>query len=297
VKRNDAQHFGGPWSIIKVEIVAKYLQAFNTALQAKPSPSRRFRRIYIDAFAGSGAFTFDNSVEATLFDEAQAAKEHAGSAKRALQVNPPFDELYFIERDLRNTAALQNLADPSVRNRVKILQGDANSEVQKLCTTIEWSNHRGVIFLDPFGTTVEWKTLESIATTRALDLWYLFPLSGVFRNSPNDIGALTADKRAAITRVLGTESWLDAFYEMPPNHQGGLFGDLPNRAVRSLNVDGIEAFVTQRLKTVFPHVEKPVRLRMSNGAPLYSLFFAVSNPATLAIKAASRIARSLLGKL
>jgi hypothetical protein len=49
------QRFGGPWSLMKVQTVEKYLAAYTTALS-----KQNFRRVYIDAFAGSGSFTFDN---------------------------------------------------------------------------------------------------------------------------------------------------------------------------------------------------------------------------------------------
>jgi len=45
---------------------------------------------------------------------------------------------------------------------------------------------RGVIFLDPYGMEVSWETVEAIARTEALDCWYFFPLSGLYRNAPKD---------------------------------------------------------------------------------------------------------------
>jgi three-Cys-motif partner protein len=58
-----AQKFGGPWTVLKIETVAAYLKAFCTALQAKPTPSHPFRRIYIDGFAGSGEFEFGGATQ------------------------------------------------------------------------------------------------------------------------------------------------------------------------------------------------------------------------------------------
>ena len=43
------QLFGGRWTEEKLEILRKYLQAYNTALKNQP-----FKRVYIDAFAGTG---------------------------------------------------------------------------------------------------------------------------------------------------------------------------------------------------------------------------------------------------
>jgi three-Cys-motif partner protein len=43
------QLFGGSWTEKKLEILKKYLDAYNTALKNQP-----FKRVYIDAFAGTG---------------------------------------------------------------------------------------------------------------------------------------------------------------------------------------------------------------------------------------------------
>ena len=53
-RKGSAQKFGGPWTILKVEMVAGYLKAFTTLLFNKPSASRPFKRVYIDGFGGSG---------------------------------------------------------------------------------------------------------------------------------------------------------------------------------------------------------------------------------------------------
>ena len=57
--------------------------------------------------------------------------------------------------------------------------------IRKLCCEIDWRRTRGVIFLDPFGASLEWQTLKVIAATEALDVWYFFPLSSIFRNAPH----------------------------------------------------------------------------------------------------------------
>lgn len=76
-----AQRFGGPWSLLKVGVVEKYLQAFNSALRQKPTPAKPFTRTYIDTFAGSGDFTFAGEVP--LLDEDEAAQHiRAGGTRR-----------------------------------------------------------------------------------------------------------------------------------------------------------------------------------------------------------------------
>jgi three-Cys-motif partner protein len=282
-----AQRFGGPWSLVKVDAVAAYLKAFNTALKGQ-----HFERIYIDAFAGSGDFAYATTGAGPLFDEEEALRMHAGSARRALETAPPFDRLIFVENDQKNIASLHELVGAD-RNRAIVVPGDANAEVVRICRNTNWQKTRGVIFLDPFGNSVEWNTLQQVASTN-LDVWYLFPLFGVYRNAPIDQSALTDDKRATITRILGTDEWEQRFYEPPPQADRTLF-DLPAVAARrTLNVDGIEAFVKQRLESIFPLVKRPRRILGPNKAPMFSLFFAMANRSKKAQAVAGPIAAHIL---
>ena len=44
-----AQTFGGPWSLVKLNALEKYLTAFAGVMK-----NLQFKTVYIDAFAGSG---------------------------------------------------------------------------------------------------------------------------------------------------------------------------------------------------------------------------------------------------
>lgn len=286
-----AQRFGGNWSLLKIQAVADYLSTFNVALS-----KQSFRLIYIDAFAGSGDFSFGEEETGMLFDELAAKESHAGSAQRALETNPPFDELFFIEMDSKNAESLGRLVHRSnASNRARILVGDANSEVEALCRELPWRTTRGVIFLDPFGNHVNWSTLDAISRTK-LDVWYLFPLSGVFRNAPHDQAKLTEDKRASITRIVGTNEWERRFYDVVPSTID-MFDGAGMSARRSMNVDGIEAFMTERLNSIFPMVVGPRRLLTANKAPLFSLYFAMANESKAAHKVARPIVQHILEAL
>jgi three-Cys-motif partner protein len=286
------QKFGGPWSLIKTDMVSKYIRFFNTALKSRP-----FEKIYIDAFAGSGAFRYvDDAPINTLFGPRDESEDiHAGSAQLALRADPPFDRIFFIEKDKENVEALQELITRSGHGRASVERGDANEILRKLCRRELWKRRRGVIFLDPFGMNVDWSTLKMIANTGALDLWFLFALAGTVRNLPRLASRLDAGKRAAVTRVLGTEEWFEEFYTVPNASTATLFdtSGRPPLARRTASVDDIESYVRRRLLTIFPHVERPRRLKAPGNKSLFSLFFAVSNPSeaaiTLARKGASHI--------
>jgi three-Cys-motif partner protein len=293
------QKFGGPWSLIKVDTVARYYSAFNTALKKQHA----FKRVCIDAFAGSGHFQFKPRAASPLFDEAEVVETHAGSARRALSTNPPFDRLIFIESGTRNIAALNKATLQLPGANVDIRRGDANVEVVRLCKEIDWNATRGVIFLDPFGHSVEWSTITELGKTK-LDVWYLFPLSGVYRNVPVDRGDLTPDKRDSVTRILGSSDWETNFYE-PPVRPRDLLSALeesraPEQASanrRTADVNAIEAFVKRRLESVFPLVLPPKRLLGPTKAPLYSLFFAMANKSPQAQALATPIAKHLLANV
>jgi hypothetical protein len=52
---NDSPHrLGGDWTDAKLDVLARYLKSYTTALEGKPTPEQPFRKAYIDAFAGTG---------------------------------------------------------------------------------------------------------------------------------------------------------------------------------------------------------------------------------------------------
>jgi three-Cys-motif partner protein len=288
-----AQKFGGPWTLLKVELVEKYLHGFNKVLSGKPSLSRPFKRVYIDTFAGSGSFIFEEELPLI---EPGADLTHAGSARRAVDTQPPFDELYFFELDSANIASLTVAVgnDP----RVKIIKGDANKEVPDLLRRLTWHDRRGVIFVDPKGPEGNWDMIRAISATKALDMWWLYPISAVYRNAPRDHAALTAEKRAMCSACLDGGQWENELYSVAESDMDDLFAAQPAKLRRNLEVVDIENYVTKLLKrNGFAHVEKPGPLFGTTGAQLFSLYFAVSNPSRRAIGPASTIARALLDKL
>lgn len=287
------QVFGGPWSLIKTTVIGKYMVFFNRALK-----NSSFQRVYIDAFAGSGAFRYiTDAPKFTLFgvrDETQDI--HAGSAQLTLTVDPPFHRVFFIEKNRSNVKALKQLISEYDHPAAEVVRRNANDVLQKICRPQKWRRRRGVIFLDPFGMGVEWKTLELIAQTRALDVWFLFAIGALIRNLPASASKLDAGKKAAVTRVLGTEEWFNQFYKTPLAPSRTLWGATSPPIVprRTAKVNEVEAYIGNRLRTIFRHVEPPKRLRGPKNQSLFSLFFAVSNPSGAAINLARRGASHIL---
>ncbi|MFN4235866.1 MAG: three-Cys-motif partner protein TcmP [Vogesella sp.] len=276
--------FGGNWTVIKLEMLQRYLEAFNTALQGKPLPSSPFRRVFIDAFAGTGECAITLDGKTVRID---------GSAKLALEVQPGFDDYYFIDLKAKHVKALNELAQTYPGKRVAVLAGDGNARVGELLQQIGWKGSRAVMFLDPYGMAVRWETLQQIAATGAIDLWYLFPLNAVCRQAANQFDKVDASKSEALTRLFGTTDWVEDFYR--DTDQTDLFAEeeMAVKRQRVLSQDEILAYMQRRLRTIFPVVLDPIKLP-DQGSPIFALFFASANPSQSAVKLTKRIAGHLL---
>ncbi len=280
--------FGGISTELKLSMLNAYLKAFTTALSRK-----NYELWYIDAFAGTGERTvkFESST-ATLFEEEtdERIERFRGSAKLAIDVEPKFDRLFFIEKKQKFVLALNQLARDNSERKIEILHGDSNSEIRKLVSENDWRKKRAVLFLDPYGMNVEWSTLEAIRATEAIDVWYLVSLAGLYRQATRAEEALTTDKQSALTRMLGTDTWRVEWYK---ETQRDLFDDIKKQRVA--NVDEIRQYVKIRLDTLFPKVLEPATLKHdTKNFPNFALFFAISNPNSNAINLATRIADHIL---
>ena len=272
--------FGGRWTEKKLEILEAYLDAYTTALKRMP-----FELIYIDAFAGTGQIELQEDGDTIGFLR--------GSTERALRVrDKPFDELIFVERDPARCAELKKLRYTHPQRRITIEQGEANSVLNSLQR--DWGACRGVLFLDPFATEVEWTTLTRIASFNALDTWILFPVSAVVRmlptaRQPDDISPQWASR---LTRVFGDESWRGLYREDP---QASLFGK--PRSIRERGVDGLLSIYKKNLGRVFDDrfLRTSRRLATSTGSPLFEFLFCVGN--RQGIKLAKGIAKHILEKM
>ena len=222
-----------------------------------------------------------------------------GSARLALKArgsgpqgaDARFHRFIFIERDADRCRQLEGLKTefPDLAKDIRVEQGDANTEIQKLCAK-KWSGRRAVLFLDPYGMQVEWPTIEAIAKTKAIDLWLLFPLGiGVSRLLTRS-GEIPKGWRTRLDKLLGTTTWYDEFYKV--EHKADLFGNDEERVVKATN-ETIARYFNNRLKTIFPEngVAEPGVLRNSSNNPLYLLCFAAGNDrgAPIAVNIANHI--------
>ncbi len=291
------REFGGDWTEAKLERVGKYLSAYTTIF-AKHPRAQKLTPMYVDAFAGTGYRRRLPRLEdqTQLFSELRETDADdflKGSARIALEVEPPFKQYVFIEQDADHARALEALKRqfPQKASAIHIVRQDANDYLKAWCARTDWQTCRAVMFLDPYGMQVEWSLLEAIAKTKAVDLWILFPL-GVAVNRLLTRAEPPSGKWArALTRILGTEDWREAFY--PRRVERTLFGEEEIRT-KEADFGKIGRFFVERLKKVFTAVaDNPLPLLNSRNVPLYLLCFAAGNPkgAPTALKIAHDLLR------
>lgn len=273
-----AHRFGGVWTEIKLRALTEYLDFYQKALKNKG-----FETWYVDAFAGTG----DRHTELQrggIFEGAPI--EHVeqildGSARKALKVDPPFNHYWFSEVHRSRADVLRGLraefaADITVRS------GEANAGLRTLFTSAPWTNHRdsrkqrGVVFLDPYGMSVEWSTLELLAATRRVDVWYLFPRKAVVQQLANDISRVDQGKRSSLSRIFGTDEWVPEFYAARPV-QGRLFEPQDSSSMcRTASSDEICGYARRRLKSLFCYVSDPLPL-IVRGRDFFELYCLSNN--------------------
>jgi len=270
------QKFGGHWTVEKLNILSDYLEFYVDALKKQP-----FRKVYIDAFAGSG------KVETRSGEE-----QITGSIRLALQAKNKFDKYVFIEKNPECAAELQQIVDTKfadMKSIVDIHNADCNEKLIEFCDMTKladfWKGNRAVLFLDPYATEVKWATLQAIANTKAIDLWYLFPFSAAQRMLPKD-GAVESWK-AKLNDLFGDTGWEERFYK--PDPQLNLLGD--ERIIKDVNTIELAAYIGERLKSIFPYVaDNPRLLYNTKMSPLFLFCFAVSNDNPKAYGLAKKVA-------
>ena len=124
----------------KLNRLQQYLQAYSIALG-----KQKFARIYIDAFAGSGS-RVETRAALPLFDGSDAGPEEVntpGSARIALEIDPPFDSIVLIEQDEHRFGELERLRARFPSREVILRNGDANEHVRRLCGQFKWGRKTG----------------------------------------------------------------------------------------------------------------------------------------------------------
>ena len=271
--------FGGRWTEEKLGILERYLDAYTTALKNQP-----FKLLYIDAFAGTGTVkTSDGDAERFI----------AGSTRRAIGIlDKPFDKLIFIEGNESRYEELKGIRREYRNRDIQVKNVDANVFLRDF--KHDWKNWRGVLFIDPFATEVEWSTIEAIAGFEALDMWILFPTQAVTRMLPTEQrpGDIASSWTNRLDRIYGDDSWRSLYEENP---QGNLFGDAGHQRARG--VDRLTDIYKENLEKLFGNrfLKNSRTLKNSRNSILFEFLFCVGNKK--GIGPATAIANHILSRL
>jgi three-Cys-motif partner protein len=290
--------FGGDWTEQKLQILDDYLTAYCKIFQKNPL-AKHLSTVYVDAFAGSGLIQQRPKRairEGELFAEfaqRETLEFLQGSATRALQ--HPFTQYMFIEKSGSRIAELEKLRTASPhKNRIVIEKGDANTRLLSLVDSKDWKKWRAVVFLDPYGMQVNWEIIQKLGGTKAVDLWFLFPLGQAVMRLLRKQGDPPAEWQAALDRIFGTHEWYSRFYVT--DRHTGLFNHEIVSTRRVADWQAVGAFMIERLKIAFHAVDTdPGVLLNSQNVPLYLFCFASANPkgAPTALKIAGYLLKGL----
>jgi three-Cys-motif partner protein len=276
--------FGGAWTERKLSVIKRYLQIYSQALKSQP-----FQRIYVDAFAGTGDRTDKRHVVQPTFDLPELDRVMKGSARLALEVEPPFHRYILIERATKRVSELEALKSEFPNRSIEIVNADANKAIDALCQTTNWQNTRGVVFLDPYGLQLTWGTLLAISHTKALDVWVLFPSGMGLNRLLTRTGDIQQEWQDTLDRSLGTHEWRATFYRNEDVED--LFEGTRSHTIKDAGGGKMEKFYLERLRSIFPVVSGAcVRLTNSKDQTMYLLCFASANPHPKVKSLATRLA-------
>ncbi|MDA5627756.1 MULTISPECIES: three-Cys-motif partner protein TcmP [Agrobacterium] len=293
-----AHKYGGPWSEVKLDAVEYYLQCYTNALTPK-----NMDIWYIDAYAGSG----DREAERQIGGLLEGAPLETiietldGSARRALKIKPPFRHFIFIEKDPNRVKSLEAVKDEYPGVDIQVLHGDANSQLLQMVSNMPWtrkarSMSRGVVFLDPFSMQVDWSTLQALAASECLDIWYFFNVQAIIRQLSHDFQGV-GNKDAALDRVLSPR-WRELYAIQPEEEHGqtDMFGGFDvalksPSAKRTITKDQIDKWFKRLLEDEFAFVSDPLPILTPHSGHTFSLFLAVANKHPKATELAEKFVR------
>jgi three-Cys-motif partner protein len=158
---------GGAQTRVKLSIVGDYFKRFALASQSARD------RIYIDGLAASGAGI-----------DPRTGTTYEGSANLCFAAEPPFTEVYLIEKDPARAEKLARIA--AEHPGARAICGDVNEEIPRLLASLN-PKAPTLAFLDAQGTELGWETVRALADHKRgrgrckIELLVLFPLQMSYR--------------------------------------------------------------------------------------------------------------------
>jgi three-Cys-motif partner protein len=271
----------GRWSEEKLDLLAKYLKAYSDIMNNQKTSNNPIGKpwlrayYYIDAFAGS--------VRPKAKDEERYIE---GSPLRALQTEPRFDSYWFIDVSSRRIERVVELSNDFPDCLINVRQGNCNDILcNEVIPQIPYSSkRRAFVFLDPYGLQVNWKTVTELANTKTCDIFVNFSVMAVTRLLPRDRNP-NSEVIEQLNNVMGNTDWITQIYQRPSAIQLDIFGNSEEPALSRETIQGewLASLYAERLRSLFPHVSKPVLMRNSTNSVLYALCLASHNQTAIGI--------------
>ncbi|GGO30145.1 hypothetical protein GCM10010116_60400 [Microbispora rosea subsp. aerata] len=201
----------GWWTEQKLDILSDYLAAFTKA------STKAGTTVYLDLFAG----------QSENVSRERTGHVIRGSARRALDTDPPFSILRFFEL-APNASDLDRALRAEYPNRnFRVIPGDCNQTIDRVLYELRHVNWAPTFaFLDQQSTEVKWDTLERLASHKRankpkVELWLLCA-SGLLPRGLRLRQAEIDDNVAnQMSLMFGTEQWREA---LAATREGDLTG-------------------------------------------------------------------------
>ena len=242
------------WTRNKLEILAGYLPAFNTAAKNRSS-----ERLYIDLMAGQP--TNRDKITGEEFD---------GSARLALSATPPFTRLAFCEMPDRARTLEADLRARFPDRKFRVYSGDCNVTVDQVLTDLSpWRWAPTFVFADQQAAEISWETLAKVAGFRSgqrkAELWILMSPAMIAKGVAGT-GAEGFAKR--VDALYGTTEWR----RIQAARRNDLISPEGYR-------DEMINLLRWRLERVLGYqLTARIPMRMPNGMPIYDMLFATDHP-------------------
>jgi len=190
----------GWWTEQKLDVLADYLSAFTKAsTKAKTT-------VYLDLFAG----------QAQNVSRGRGEHPIRGSARRALDTQPPFTVLRFFELASRASSLDSALKAEYPGRDFRVVPGDCNTKIASVLTELAEVNWAPTFaFLDQQSTEVQWLTLQHLARHKRADkpkaeLWLLCASGLLPRGLRFRTEAIDTSVADRMSSMFGTEIWTEA---------------------------------------------------------------------------------------
>jgi three-Cys-motif partner protein len=177
----------GPWTEDKFDLIRLYCQIFSASMKNK------WKRVYVDLYAGSGLCRIKNRSQVLL-----------GSPLIALSVDSPFDRYIFCENNPERFAALKERVEKNYpKQNPHLVPGRFEDHIDQICSMIP-SRSLALCFVDPFDCDFDIENLKTISRcAHGVDFLCLLALQmDAKRNVPH---YMQPDSK--IDRMIGNTTW------------------------------------------------------------------------------------------